>query len=129
MGTSTFSEYTVLHEQSVALINKEAPLNRVCLLGCGVATGWGAVLNTAQVPPCWARLVITLNGMQAALRSVPLLHFVYVCPNGKDALNTPEPVEEGSTVAVFGMGAVGLACIEGAVMAKAARIIAVRSVK
>eukprot|EP00976_Prorocentrum_cordatum_P105226 1194194-Prorocentrum_minimum.AAC.1 len=49
--------------------------------------------------------------------------------NGKDALNTPEPVEEGSTVAVFGMGAVGLACIEGAVMAKAARIIAVRSVK
>jgi hypothetical protein len=49
MGTSTFSEYTVLHEQSVALINKEAPLDRVCLLGCGVATGWGAVLNTAQV--------------------------------------------------------------------------------
>jgi len=82
MGTSTFSEYTVLHEQSVALINKEAPLDRVCLLGCGVATGWGAVLNTAQV-------------------------------------------EDGSTVAVFGLGAVGLACIEGAVMAKAARIIAV----
>mmetsp|Transcript_14940 Transcript_14940/g.32113 ORF Transcript_14940/g.32113 Transcript_14940/m.32113 type:complete len:379 (-) Transcript_14940:165-1301(-) len=82
MGTSTFSEYTVLHEQSVALINKEAPLNRVCLLGCGVATGWGAVLNTAKV-------------------------------------------EEGATVAVFGMGAVGLACIEGAVMAKASRIIAV----
>jgi len=82
MGTSTFSEYTVLHEQSVALISKAAPLNRVCLLGCGVATGWGAVLNTAKV-------------------------------------------EEGSTVAVFGLGAVGLACIEGAVMAKAARIIAV----
>jgi S-(hydroxymethyl)glutathione dehydrogenase/alcohol dehydrogenase len=34
MGTSTFSEYTVVHEQSVAKINKEAPLNRVCLLGC-----------------------------------------------------------------------------------------------
>jgi hypothetical protein len=34
MGTSTFSEYTVVHEQSVAKINKQAPLDRVCLLGC-----------------------------------------------------------------------------------------------
>jgi len=48
MGTSTFSEYTVLHEESVAVIDKKAPLEKVCLLGCGVATGWGAVENTAQ---------------------------------------------------------------------------------
>lgn len=67
MGTSTFSEYTVLHEQSVALINKEAPLNKVCLLGCGVATGWGAVFNTAQVgasPP--PRTLITISGAPVA---------------------------------------------------------------
>jgi len=82
MGTSTFSEYTVLHEESVAKITKEAPLEKVCLLGCGVATGWGAVENTAKV-------------------------------------------HEGATVAVFGLGAVGLSCIEGAVKAKASRIIAV----
>ena len=49
MGTSTFSEYTVCHEVSVAKINKEAPLKSVCLLGCGIATGLGAVMNTAKV--------------------------------------------------------------------------------
>ncbi|MGD6735775.1 S-(hydroxymethyl)glutathione dehydrogenase/class III alcohol dehydrogenase [Photobacterium leiognathi] len=82
MGCSTFSEYTVLPEISLAKINKEAPLEEVCLLGCGVTTGMGAVLNTAKV-------------------------------------------EEGSTVAVFGLGGIGLAAIIGATMAKASRIIAV----
>src|SRR5476651_1463880 len=51
MGTSTFSEYTVLPEISVARSAKEAPLEKVCLLGCGVTTGIGAVLNTAKVKP------------------------------------------------------------------------------
>jgi S-(hydroxymethyl)glutathione dehydrogenase/alcohol dehydrogenase len=82
MGTSTFSEYTVLPEISVAKINKEAPLEKVCLLGCGVTTGIGAVLNTAKV-------------------------------------------EAGATVAVFGLGGIGLSAIIGAVMAKASRIVAV----
>ncbi len=82
MGTSTFSEYTVLPEVSVAKISSEAPLEKVCLLGCGITTGIGAVLNTAKVEP-------------------------------------------GSTVAVFGLGGVGLSCIQGAVMAKADRILAV----
>jgi len=49
MGTSTFSEYTVVAEISVAKITKEAPLNRVCLLGCGITTGYGAALITAKV--------------------------------------------------------------------------------
>jgi S-(hydroxymethyl)glutathione dehydrogenase / alcohol dehydrogenase len=82
MGTSTFSEYTVLPEISVAKINPEAPLDKVCLLGCGITTGIGAVLNTAKVTP-------------------------------------------GSTVAVFGLGGIGLAVVQGAMMAKASRIIAV----
>lgn len=82
MGTSTFSEYTVVHEQSVAKIDKKAPLDKVCLLGCGVATGWGAVLNTAKV-------------------------------------------KKDSTVAVFGLGTVGLACIEAAKKAGASRIFAI----
>ncbi|HWV16090.1 MAG TPA: S-(hydroxymethyl)glutathione dehydrogenase/class III alcohol dehydrogenase [Cellvibrio sp.] len=82
MGTSTFSEYTVLPEVSLAKVSKQAPLDKICLLGCGVTTGIGAVLNTAKVTP-------------------------------------------GSTVAVFGLGAIGLACIQGAVMAKAGRIIAI----
>jgi len=43
MGTSTFSEYTVLPEISIAKVNKEAPLDKVCLLGCGITTGIGAV--------------------------------------------------------------------------------------
>ncbi|HYW77429.1 MAG TPA: S-(hydroxymethyl)glutathione dehydrogenase/class III alcohol dehydrogenase [Gammaproteobacteria bacterium] len=82
MGTSTFSEYTVVPEISLAVISKEAPLDKVCLLGCGVTTGIGAVKNTAKV-------------------------------------------EAGSTVAVFGLGGIGLAVIQGAVMAKAKRIIAI----
>src|SRR5699024_8820906 len=82
MGTSTFSEYTVLPEIAVAKISQEAPLNKVCLLGCGITTGIGAVLNTAKVEP-------------------------------------------GSTVAVFGLGGIGLSVVQGAVMAKASRIIVV----
>ena len=82
MGTSTFSEYTVLPEISLAKINPKAPLDKVCLLGCGITTGVGAVLNTAKVWP-------------------------------------------GATVAVFGLGGIGLAVVQGAVMAKASRIIAI----
>jgi S-(hydroxymethyl)glutathione dehydrogenase/alcohol dehydrogenase len=82
MGTSTFSEYTVLPEISLAKINPQAPLDKVCLLGCGITTGIGAVLNTAKVTP-------------------------------------------GSSVAVFGLGGIGLSVVQGAVMAKASRIIAV----
>ena len=49
MGCSTFSEYTVLPEISLAKVNPDAPLEEVCLLGCGVTTGMGAVMNTAKV--------------------------------------------------------------------------------
>jgi S-(hydroxymethyl)glutathione dehydrogenase/alcohol dehydrogenase len=82
MGTSTFSEYTVLPEIAVAKVSPTAPLEKVCLLGCGITTGIGAVLNTAKVEP-------------------------------------------GATVAVFGLGGVGLSVIQGAVIAKAGRILAV----
>jgi len=82
MGTSTFSEYSVMPEISVAKINQKAPLDKVCLLGCGITTGIGAVLNTAKV-------------------------------------------EAGATVAVFGLGGIGLSVVQGAVMAGASRILAV----
>nr|WP_191964923.1 S-(hydroxymethyl)glutathione dehydrogenase/class III alcohol dehydrogenase [Synechococcus sp. RSCCF101] len=82
MGTSTFSEYTVVPEIALARIAAGAPLEKVCLLGCGVTTGIGAVRNTARVEP-------------------------------------------GSSVAVFGLGGIGLAVIIGAVMAGAERILAI----
>jgi S-(hydroxymethyl)glutathione dehydrogenase/alcohol dehydrogenase len=82
MGTSTFAEYTVVPEIALAKIRKDAPLEKVCLLGCGITTGIGAVLHTAKVEP-------------------------------------------GASVAVFGLGGIGLAVIQGAVMAGADRIIAV----
>ncbi|NRB19822.1 MAG: S-(hydroxymethyl)glutathione dehydrogenase/class III alcohol dehydrogenase [Rhodobacteraceae bacterium] len=82
MGCSTFSEYTVLPEISLAKVNPEAPLEEVCLLGCGVTTGMGAVMNTAKV-------------------------------------------EAGATVAIFGMGGIGLSAVIGATMAKASRIIVI----
>ena len=49
MGTSTFSEYTVLPEIAVAKISHAAPLEKVCLLGCGITTGIGAVLNLSLI--------------------------------------------------------------------------------
>ncbi|WP_269518771.1 S-(hydroxymethyl)glutathione dehydrogenase/class III alcohol dehydrogenase [Alteromonas sp. BMJM2] len=82
MGCSTFSEFTVLPDISLAKVNKSAPLEEVCLLGCGVTTGMGAVLNTAKV-------------------------------------------QEGDTVAIFGLGGIGLSAIIGARMAGAKRIIGI----
>lgn len=82
MGCSTFAEYTVVPEIALAKIDPKAPLEKVCLLGCGVTTGIGAVLNTAKV-------------------------------------------EKGSSVAVFGLGGIGLSVIQGAKMAGAGRIIAI----
>lgn len=49
MGTSTFSEYTVVADISLAKVDERAPLDKVCLLGCGISTGYGAALNTAKV--------------------------------------------------------------------------------
>ncbi|CAJ0861164.1 1312_t:CDS:10, partial [Entrophospora sp. SA101] len=51
MGCSTFSQYTVIVEMSVAKINPKAPLDKVCLLGCGITTGYGAAIKTADVQP------------------------------------------------------------------------------
>ena len=82
MGCSTFTEYTVVAEVSLAKINPAANPEQVCLLGCGVTTGLGAVKNTAKVQP-------------------------------------------GDSVAVFGLGGIGLAVIQGAKLAKAGRIIAI----
>jgi len=82
MGTSTFAEAAVVPEIALAKIRKDAPLDVVCLLGCAVTTGIGAVLHTAKVEP-------------------------------------------GSSVAVFGLGGVGLSVVQGAAMAGAERIIGI----
>jgi S-(hydroxymethyl)glutathione dehydrogenase/alcohol dehydrogenase len=63
MGTSTFSEYTVVPEIALAKINKAAPLEKVCLLGCGITTGIGAVLNTANVEAGATVVVFGLGGV------------------------------------------------------------------
>ena len=82
MGCSTFSEYTVVAEVSLAKINPAANPEHVCLLGCGVTTGLGAVKHTAKV-------------------------------------------QAGDSVAVFGLGGIGLAVLQGAKLAGAGRIIAI----
>ena len=87
MGTSTFSQYTVVADISVVAITEKAAMDRACLLGCGITTGYGAAVITAG-------------------------------RSGKG-------LEEGSNVAVFGAGCVGLSVMQGAVKNKAARIIAV----
>ncbi|MFY7805481.1 MAG: S-(hydroxymethyl)glutathione dehydrogenase/class III alcohol dehydrogenase [Limnoraphis robusta] len=62
MGTSTFSNYTVLPEISVAKIREDAPFDKVCYIGCGVTTGIGAVINTAKVEPGSNVVVFGLGG-------------------------------------------------------------------
>ena len=63
MGTSTFSEYTVIPEIALAKINSEAPLEKVCLLGCGITTGIGAVINTAKVEAGSVVAIFGLGGV------------------------------------------------------------------
>ena len=63
MGTSTFSEFSVLPEIAIAKINNAAPLDKVCLLGCGITTGIGAVLNTAKAEPGSTIVVFGLGGI------------------------------------------------------------------
>src|SRR5262249_12611554 len=63
MGTSTFAEYTVVPEIALAKIRNDAPLDTVCLLGCGITTGIGAVLNTARVEPGSSVVVFGLGGV------------------------------------------------------------------
>ena len=82
MGTSTFSNFTVLPEIALAKIREDAPFDKVCYIGCGVTTGLGAVINTAKVEP-------------------------------------------GSTVAVFGLGGIGLNVIQGSRLVGADRIIGI----
>lgn len=63
MGTSTFAQYTVVPEIALAKINPQAPLDKVCLMGCGITTGIGAVLNTAKVEPGSCVAVFGLGGI------------------------------------------------------------------
>jgi S-(hydroxymethyl)glutathione dehydrogenase / alcohol dehydrogenase len=63
MGTSTFANYTVLPEIAIAKIRDDAPFDKVCLIGCGVTTGIGAVINTAKVEPGSNVVVFGLGGV------------------------------------------------------------------
>src|SRR5918999_1151323 len=63
MGTSTFSNFTVLPEIAVAKIREDAPFDKVCYVGCGVTTGIGAVINTAKVEPGSNCIVFGLGGI------------------------------------------------------------------
>jgi S-(hydroxymethyl)glutathione dehydrogenase/alcohol dehydrogenase len=63
MGTSTFSNFTVLPEIAVAKIRQDAPFDKVCYIGCGVTTGIGAVINTAKVEPGANVVIFGLGGI------------------------------------------------------------------
>src|SRR5262249_52745474 len=63
MGTSTFSQYTVVPEIALAKIREDAPFDKVCYIGCGVTTGIGAVINTAKVRPGDNVVVFGLGGI------------------------------------------------------------------
>ena len=63
MGTSTFSNFTVLPEIAVAKVREDAPFEKICYIGCGVTTGIGAVINTAKVTPGANVAVFGLGGI------------------------------------------------------------------
>ena len=63
MGTSTFSNYTVVPEIALAKVNKKAPFDKICYIGCGVTTGIGAVINTAKATAGCNAVVFGLGGI------------------------------------------------------------------
>jgi len=63
MGTSTFSNYTVVPEIALAKVREDAPFDKICYIGCGVTTGIGAVINTAKVRPGDNVIVFGLGGI------------------------------------------------------------------
>ena len=63
MGTSTFAQYTVVPEIALAKVNPDAPFDKICYIGCGVTTGIGAVINTAEVFPGANVVVFGLGGI------------------------------------------------------------------
>jgi S-(hydroxymethyl)glutathione dehydrogenase/alcohol dehydrogenase len=63
MGTSTFSNHTVLPEIALAKVREDAPFEKICYIGCGVTTGIGAVINTAKVQPGDNVVVFGLGGI------------------------------------------------------------------
>jgi S-(hydroxymethyl)glutathione dehydrogenase/alcohol dehydrogenase len=63
MGTSTFSNYTVVPEIALAKVRQDAPFDKICYIGCGVTTGIGAVINTAKVEPGANAVVFGLGGI------------------------------------------------------------------
>ncbi len=63
MGTSTFSNYTVVPEIALAKVREDAPFDKICYIGCGVTTGVGAVINTAKVEPGSNVVVFGLGGI------------------------------------------------------------------
>ena len=63
MGTSTFSNHTVLPEIALAKVREDAPFDKICYIGCGVTTGIGAVINTAKVEPGSNCVVFGLGGI------------------------------------------------------------------
>ena len=100
MGTSTFSQYTVVADVSVVAVNKTAPLDKVCLLGCGITTAWGAVVKQRGIG-------------RTSAAGVP----IYIIADNLSLA--------GSSVAVFGCGAIGLGVISTASQVGASRIIAI----
>ncbi|MGI9489556.1 MAG: alcohol dehydrogenase catalytic domain-containing protein, partial [Geminicoccaceae bacterium] len=63
MGTSTFSNFTVVPEIALAKVREDAPFDKICYIGCGVTTGIGAVINTAKVEPGSNVVVFGLGGI------------------------------------------------------------------
>ncbi|KAK3007563.1 hypothetical protein RJ639_014409 [Escallonia herrerae] len=137
MGTSTFSEYTVVHDVSVARIDPKAPLEKVCLLGCGVPTGIGHLVSMVELgklilnhQPSISIIILITSAPYDTGKMAPYISRVAATTPSIILLclgavwNTAK-VEAGSIVAVFGLGTVGLAVAEGAKTAGASRIIGI----
>nr|XP_019596703.1 PREDICTED: alcohol dehydrogenase 4 isoform X1 [Rhinolophus sinicus] len=110
LGTSTFSQYTVVSDTNLAKIDDDANLEKVCLLGCGFSTGYGAAINIAK------------RGSQVRKGKVQLFDVAVVL---EISWRSSWKVTPGSTCAVFGLGGVGLSAVIGCKAAGASRIIAV----
>jgi hypothetical protein len=88
MGTSTFSQYTVVADVSVVAVNKAAPLEKVCLLGCGITTAWGAVAKQPGISQSFSQRWAYKHA-NSQFKRVLQLPFLVVAPSVWGSLTPP----------------------------------------
>lgn len=124
-GTSTFTEYTVVHEIAVGKIDAAAPLDKVCIMSCAVPIGFGVVFNTARVRIYFGILLHYSNYTVSSPEPCNQRALSYTVKAKFRIYSLNFQVTPGSTCVIFGLGGIGSAVVMGCKASGASRIIGV----